>query len=83
MVIVLLPFVSVILVLNAPSEPTVTAVPLALSVTGDDVASFVVPDTVSVALLVIRPSAGDVTESAGGTVSTLNVTVLADAALPS
>ena len=82
-VIVLLPAVSVTVVLNDPSEPTVTDLPFTVSVTGDDVTSFVVPDTVTVVLFVTRPSAGEATESVGGTVLILNVADFAAAAFPS
>ena len=65
--IVFVPADNVAVVLNAPLLPTVT-------VTGDEVASLVVPDTVIVLLLVTYPSDGEVTLSVGGTVSILNVT---------
>ena len=54
-----------------------------LTVTGEDVASLVVPDTVNAAVLVISPAAGEDTDKVGGVVSTLNVTDFAVAALPS
>ena len=56
---------------------------LTVTVTGLDVASFVVPDTVHEELFVTESSAGAVTESVGGMVSTLKVTVFCVAALPS
>ena len=73
---VLLPSASVMDLAKAPSALTVTApwsAPLSLTVTvtGEDVASLVVPLTVSAALLVTRLSVGSVTLSAGGTVSTV------------
>ena len=73
-VIVFEPSVNVTVVEKLPEASTVTAVPFTLTVTGDEVASFVVPLTVTVALLVTKPSAGLVTFNVGGTVSTLNVT---------
>ena len=57
--------------------------PFTVTVTGLDVVSSVVPDTVSLAWLVTSPSAGAVTESVGGTVSTVNDTVFTAAAFPS
>lgn len=54
-----------------------------MTVTGELVASLVVPDTVSAGAAVISPSAGEVTFSAGGTVSTVKVVLFAAAVLPS
>ena len=51
--------------------------------TGLLVASLVVPDTARAAVAVTSPSAGEVTFSAGGTVSTVKVVLFAAAALPS
>ena len=82
-VIVFEPSVNVTVVEKLPEASTVTAVPFTLTVTGDEVASFVVPLTVTVALLVTKPSSGLVTFNVGGTVSTLNVTDFWVAALPS
>ena len=78
-VIVLLPDANVRALLKDPSEPTVTAsadplLSLTVTVTGLDVMSLVVPDTVQAALLVIRPLTGAVTLNVGGTVSILKVT---------
>ena len=82
-VIVFEPADNVTVVLNAPLLPTVTGVPLIITVTGDDVASLVVPATVIVLLLVTYPSDGEATLNVGGTVSILNVTDFCVAALPS
>ena len=62
-----------------PSDPTVTfsaepLLSLTVTLTGLDVVSLVVPVTVHAAWLVTRPSAGDVIDSVGGTVSILKVT---------
>ena len=57
-VIVFDPSVNVTVVENAPFAPTVTAVPLTLTTTGEDVISFVVPETVSVLLFVTKLLAG-------------------------
>lgn len=69
--------------LNDPSVPTVAAAPFTVTVTGLDVASSVLPVTVTVVLLVTRPSAGAVMDKVGGTVSTMNVDVFAADVLPS
>ena len=82
-VIVFEPSTNVTVVENAPVGLTVTAVPLTLTVTGDDVASFVVPETVNDLLLVINPSVGFDKVNVGGTVSILNCTETWVAALPS
>ena len=87
-VIVLVPSASVNVLLKDPSEATVTlsAEPelrLMVSVTGLEVASFVLPVTVHVLLFVTYPSTGAVIFSVGGTVSILNVTLFCVAALPS
>ena len=82
-VIVFEPADNVTVVLNAPFLSTVTGVPLIITVTGDDVASLVVPATVIVLLLVTYPSDGEATLNVGGTVSILNVTDFCVAALPS
>lgn len=82
-VIVLFPDVNVTSVLNVPLLPTVTALPLTVTVTGEDVASLVVPDTVIVFLFVTYPSDGELMLRVGGTVSILNVTDFCEAALPS
>ena len=79
-VMVFVPVTSVSALLKVPSDPTVTvsAVPLfslTVTVTGLEVASLVVPVTVTAVLLVTSLSAGAVIESVGGTVSILNVTV--------
>ena len=78
-VIVLLPSVSVRTLEKPPSDPTVTfsaepLLSLTVTLTGLDVVSLVVPVTVHAAWLVTRPSAGDVIDSIGGTVSILKVT---------
>ena len=52
-------------------------------VIGVDVASFVTPLTINVAEFVRRLSIGDVILSVGGIVSTVNVDVFTEAALPS
>ena len=85
---VMVPVTSVSALLKVPSDPTVTvsAVPLfslTVTVTGLEVASLVVPVTVTAVLLVTSLSAGAVIESVGGTVSILNVTVFCVAAFPS
>ena len=73
-VILLLPTVfNVTSLLNFPSAATVAASPLIVTVTGDDVISFVTPDTVIVCLFVTYPSIGLSTLSDGGVVSILNV----------
>jgi hypothetical protein len=87
-VMVFVPVTSVSALLKVPSDPTVTvsAVPLfslTVTVTGLEVASLVVPVTVTAVLLVTSLSAGAVIESVGGTVSILNVTVFCVAAFPS
>ena len=82
-VIVFEPADNVTVVLNAPLLPTVTALPLTVTVTGEDVASLVVPDTVIVFLFVTYPSDGELMLRVGGTVSILNVTDFCVAALPS
>ena len=82
-VMVLEPSFSVTSLENVPSVLTVTAVPLTVTVTGLDVTSSVLPVTVTVDLLVISPSVGAVIDSVGGTVSSLNVDVLASDVLPS
>lgn len=74
-VIVLEPSFKVISFENVPSSYTVTALPLIVSVTGLDVASFVVPATVTVVLFVMSLSTGLVTDNSGGTVSILNETL--------
>ena len=73
---VLAPLARVMPLDHAPPVPTVTApwsLPLSsiLMVTGELVASLVVPATVRVWLLVMRPSVGLVTLRVGGTVSTV------------
>ena len=78
-VIVLLPSVSVRTLEKPPSDPTVTfsaepLLSLTVTLTGLDVVSLVVRVTVHAAWLVTRPSAGDVIDSVGGTVSILKVT---------
>lgn len=78
-VIVLLPSVSVRTLEKPPSVPTITLsaeplLSLTVTLTGLDVVSLVVPVTVHAAWLVTRPSAGDVIDSIGGTVSILKVT---------
>ena len=60
---------------KVPSSYTVTALPLIVSVTGLDVASFVVPATVTVVLFVTSLFTGLVTDNSGGTVSILNETL--------
>ena len=65
--------------LNAPPDPTVTSpwstlFSLMVTVTGLDVASFVVPATVTLLLFVVVPSTGEVIFNVGGTVSTFVVT---------
>ena len=54
-----------------------------VNVIGLEVASFVLPVTVSADLFVMSPAAGDEIVSVGGTVSIVNVDVTVDAALPS
>ena len=82
-VIVLEPLTSATSLENVPSALTVTVVPLIVTITGLDVTSSVLPVTVTVVLLVISLSAGSVIDSVGGTVSTVNVDVLAADVLPS
>lgn len=86
--IVLAPSESVTVLLNEPSEPTVTlpeSVPLTviLTVTGDDNASFVTPLTVTLALFVKLLFVGADTVNVGGTVSILIVIVAVLDAFPS
>ena len=82
-VIVLEPLTSVTSLENVPSALTVTVVPLIVTITGLDVTSSVLPVTVTVDLLVISLSVGAVIDSVGGTVSTVNVDVLAADVFPS
>lgn len=82
-VMVFAPSTRVTSLVNVPSVPTVTVTPLTVTVTGLDDTSSVLPLTVTVFLLVIRSFDGAVICSVGGTVSTVNVAVLAAAALPS
>lgn len=82
-VIVFAPSASVTSFVNVPFVPTVTAAPFTVTVTGLDVASSVLPVTVTAFWLVIRSFDGAVICSVGGTVSIVNVAVLAAAALPS
>ena len=82
-VIVLLPSVSVTSLLKEPPVPTVTAVPLTVTVTGLLVASSVVPVTVTVDLFVTSPATGAEMDNVGGIVSTVNVTDFCVAAFPS
>ena len=82
-VMVLEPSFSVTSLENVPSVLTVTAVPLTVTVTGLDVTSSVLPVTVIVDLLVISLSVGAVIDSVGGTVSSVNVDVLATDVFPS
>ena len=51
------------------------------TVTGDDVASFVVPVTLMLLAFTILLSVGEVSDNVGGTVSTVNVKVFCVAAL--
>ena len=82
-VMVFAPSARVTSLVNVPSVPTVTVAPFTVTVTGLDDTSSVLPLTVTVFLLVIRSFDGAVICSVGGTVSTVNVAVLAAAALPS
>ena len=82
-VMVFAPSTRVTSLVNVPSVPTVTVVPFTVTVTGLDDTSSVLPLTVTVFLLVIRSFDGAVICSVGGTVSTVNVAVLAAAVLPS
>ena len=82
-VMVFAPSTRVTSLVNVPSVPTVTVTPLTVTVTGLDDTSSVLPLTVTVFLLVIRSFDGAVICSVGGTVSTVNVAVLAAATLPS
>ena len=86
--IVLFPSAAVNALENAPAEETVMlpiSVPLrvAVTVTGLDVASFVVPESVRLLVFVIRLLAGEEMLSVGGTVSILNLVDIAVAELPS
>ena len=88
MVIVLIPCTNVSCLLKFPLSSTTTfsAFPLlsfTVTLTGLDVASFVLPVTVIELLFVTSPSAGLVIVNVGGTVSTLNVTDFCAAAFPS
>lgn len=76
--IVFVPLTPVSDFVNDPSLPTVivpTLVPLsvAVTVTGDDVASLVVPLSVMAVTFCLVPLTGDVRLSVGGMVSILNV----------
>ena len=84
----LAPFARVMALLKDPLDSTVTApwswlFSWTVTVTGELVASLVVPVTVMDALLVISPSVGLVTFREGATVSTVKVVDFCSAALPS
>ena len=86
--IVFVPSAKVNSLVKEPLLSTVTfaALPefnLTVTVTGLDVASFVVPLNVTLGLFVINPAAGLAIFNVGGTVSTLNDTDFLTAALPS
>ena len=82
-VIVFSPSDNVICVVQLPFFCTVTGVSLTFNITGLDVASLVVPDTVRFLLFVTRFSDGLVTFNVGGTVSILIDIDFCVAAFPS
>ena len=67
--IVFVPILKLTVVENEPFAFTVTLFPFTVNVTGLDVISFVVPETVTVFTFVLKSSDGAVTFKTGGTVS--------------